>query len=95
MNYNPNKPMKKGILIVSEKHERITIRRKRQRQQTIAVCPHCGKEVEWYSIEETSALVGKNLFEIEQSINDGKLETIQTNRGKLFVCSESVLKKFI
>lgn len=85
--------MKKRIFEISEKHERIIIRRKQKRNSAKSVCPICGKEVEWLSLEETVALIGGNIKYIRQAINEGFFDTRETATGEIFVCSESVIKK--
>lgn len=85
--------MKKRIFEISEKHERIIIRRRQKQKVLKPVCPHCGKEVEWLSLEETTALVGGNIEDIQREIIRGFYDTQKSKNGEIFVCSESVLKK--
>lgn len=85
--------MKKRIFEISEKHERIVIRRKQKRSSAKSVCPDCGKEVEWLSLEETSALVSGEIEEIRLAIAGGSYDTQKSVEGEILVCSESVLKK--
>lgn len=42
---------KKGLLIISEKSERVFVRRRSKRSHK-AFCKNCGAEIEWKTIEE-------------------------------------------
>lgn len=60
--------MKKAILSISEKHERIIIRYKRRRKKLFAVCEDCGKQFEWLTIEEAASLLGNDVEDIRKNL---------------------------
>lgn len=60
--------MKKAIFSVTEKHERITIRYKRERKKIIAVCKDCGEQFEWLTVNEAARLSGNDAEDIRQNL---------------------------
>lgn len=50
--------MKKEILLISEKHERTTIRYRGSQKICSAICESCGKEVESLTVNELADLIG-------------------------------------
>lgn len=56
---------KKGFLVISEKSEKILIRKKLTRTSTIAFCINCRKEVERLTLEEIMLLKQKGAEDFE------------------------------
>jgi len=60
--------MKKAILSINEKHERITIRYKSRRKRILAVCEDCGKQFDWLTVNEAARLSGSGEEEIKRDL---------------------------
>ncbi len=59
--------MKKEIFLISEKYERIKIRKKRT-MATTAICKDCGQRFDWLTVTEAAELFGTDREEIKKKL---------------------------
>ncbi len=75
-------------VITIETHQQIWIRG--WQRPIVAWCESCGQEILMLVPEQAATLRGVSERRIFQQIENGELHFIETGKGKLFVCSNSV-----
>jgi hypothetical protein len=84
---------KKVFLVISEKHERIIIRRNKQKLVLETYCRRCREKVEWLTINEVSEITAKTIEEIRDELESGSLDFQVTDDSRLFICRNSVFRR--
>lgn len=78
----------KKYLITTEKHEVIEIH---QRQYSIhKYCPQCKQLVEMLTLDAITSATGKSTRELFQLVENHSLHSLETERGHLLICRESL-----
>lgn len=85
--------VRKQFFIATRKFERITLRRKSAQTHFRDFCEECGKETEWLTLHEVSAITGKGADEIKAKIADGEFDFQITDDKQFLLCAESVFKQ--
>lgn len=82
----------KIFFIVTERRERIVVRRRPTAAAPGAFCRKCGRNVEWLTLSETLDVTGRTTEEIRDALEDGILDFQLTDEGLLYICRGSVSK---
>jgi hypothetical protein len=83
---------KKVFLVISEKHERITMRRKTKKVIRTAYCKNCQTQVGWLKFEEVSMLTEKKSEEVRKDFDNGKFDYQIAPDGQILICLNSIFK---
>lgn len=85
---------KKVFFLLNEKRERITVRRKTKRVVSNSICRQCGTRTFWLTLEEVSAITGKDNEMTVSEMETGKLDFRKAENGQIFICQNSVFARF-
>lgn len=80
----------KKILITEENHEFLIIRNDLPKIHNF--CLNCEKEVEFLNLDSASMQTGIRTREIIHLIETEKIHWIESDKGQLFICKNSLLK---
>ena len=91
-NYKPKMKSKKVFFVISEKRERITMRRKSKKVIHREFCKNCQKNVEWLKFEEVLLLTKKEPDEIRKDFENGNFDYQIAPDGQILICLNSIFK---
>jgi hypothetical protein len=78
----------KKILVTTEQHEVLIVRR--NRQNIIGFCPECGREVKLLTFDEVTSTTGQPARELVRLIEKDLVHSIETESGHLLICRNSL-----
>ena len=78
----------KKYLITTETHEIFILRNGREKMQ--GFCENCGKQTEFINLDSAVDLTKQNARRIFALIETGEIHSIETTKGHLLVCRNSL-----
>jgi len=83
---------KKTFLVISEKRERLTIRRTSRKVIHSEFCRNCRKRVGWLTLEEASQLSNTPSAELAEKVHRGDLDHLVVGASRFLICSNSLFR---
>lgn len=83
---------KKVFLVISEKRERITLRRRSKKVIDREFCRNCRMKVDWLNFEEVLLLTEKGSEEVRRNCENGKFDYRIAPDGYVLICLNSIFK---